>query len=49
MSFTKHLFASEAINNMFKGFNSLQEKLSFVTWFMIKLLVMENIYDYMTM
>jgi hypothetical protein len=28
---------------------SLQEKLSFATWFMTTLLVMENIYDYMTM
>jgi len=28
---------------------SLQEKLSFATWFMTRLLVMEDIYDYMTM
>ncbi len=27
----------------------LQKKLSFATWFMTRLLVMENIYDYMTM
>jgi hypothetical protein len=28
---------------------TLQEKLSFATWFMTRLLVMEDIYDYMTM
>jgi hypothetical protein len=27
----------------------LQEKLSFVTWFMTRLLVMENVYDYVLM
>jgi hypothetical protein len=28
---------------------TLQEKLSFVTWFMTRLLVEEDIYDFMTM
>jgi hypothetical protein len=48
-SFQKWKNSEITCYNVLEYFISLYEKLSFVTWFMTKLSVMENIHDYMTM